>query len=125
MQTGAQNGRSAGFQFLGESPQVPDDFLRRCRAIFTVFGQALADDELEFHRHARPHAGQRLGLLMDDLVQQCLVVLALERPLPADHLVQHDAQRPEVGATVGLLSHCLFRRHVGGGAQDRARLCEL
>ena len=44
----------------------------------------------------------------------------LERLLPGDHLVEHRAEREDVGARVGLLALDLLRRHVLKRAEDRA-----
>jgi len=39
-----------------------------------------------------------------------------------DHLVEHDAERPDVGPLVDRLALGLFRRHVGRRAEDHAHL---
>ena len=49
-------------------------------------------------------------------------VLALERPLAGQHLVQDDAERPDVGASIDGLALRLLGRHVGGRAEDHAEL---
>jgi len=46
--------------------------------------------------------------------------LAVEQPLPRQHLVQHNSERPHIGAPVGRLARRLLRRHVGSGAHDDA-----
>ena len=56
------------------------------------------------------HRRQRLG---DDL--------ALEQLLAREHLVQHHAERPDVGALVHRLAARLLRSHVRRRAQDHAR----
>ena len=40
-----------------------------------------------------------------------------------EHFVEHAAERPDVGAFVDRLAARLFRRHVGGSAEDDAGLC--
>ena len=46
--------------------------------------------------------------------------LALEQPLPGEHLEQHDAEGPDVGAFVHRRASGLFGTHVGRGAHDDA-----
>ena len=48
--------------------------------------------------------------------------VARERLSAREHLVQHHAKCPDVGAPVGGFALGLFRRHVGRGAQDHVRL---
>jgi hypothetical protein len=45
-------------------------------------------------------------------------VLAAEDALPREHFEQHDAERPDVAASVGGAAARLFRTHIGGRAQD-------
>jgi hypothetical protein len=47
--------------------------------------------------------------------------LALKGPAAGDHFVQHDAERPHVGAPVHGLTSRLFGSHVGGRADDHAQ----
>ena len=46
----------------------------------------------------------------------------VERPLPREHLVEHAAERPDVGALVHRLAARLLRAHVGGRAEDHPGL---
>ena len=45
----------------------------------------------------------------------------LERRRSGEHLVQHDAQREEIGASINIFATHLFGRHVAGGADDASR----
>jgi len=58
---------------------------------------------------AREHGGEDVGDR-----------LAGEEPPARQHLVQHHAESPDVGAPVHGLPARLLRRHVGGGAKDDA-----
>ena len=49
-------------------------------------------------------------------------VLAAERALAGEHLVEDDAEGPDVGALVDRLAPRLFRRHVRGSAEDHPHL---
>jgi len=52
---------------------------------------------------------------MDDVRRSVLQRLGA---LPADHLAQHQAERVDIGARVGLEASALFGSHVGGRADD-------
>ncbi len=60
---------------------------------------------------------QRQRLLVSDGVEDGVAVLATERKLSAQHLVEHDPQRPEVDPMVDRLTSGLFGSHVGRGSQ--------
>ncbi len=81
-----------------------------------ILRQTLADNELQLDRHGGAQAGERLGFLVDDLVQQRLVVRAFERSGAGDHFIQHAAERPQIAAVVDLAALRLLGRHVGHGA---------
>ena len=49
-------------------------------------------------------------------------ILALERPLAGEHLVQHYAECPDIGALVDRFPARLLRRHVRGRAEDHSGL---
>ena len=46
----------------------------------------------------------------------------VERPLPREHLVEHAAERPDVGALVHRLAARLLRAHVRGRAENHPGL---
>ena len=48
-------------------------------------------------------------------------VVAVERAPPRQHLVEHDAERPDVGAAIDGAAARLLGRHVGGRAEDHAQ----
>ena len=48
--------------------------------------------------------------------------LAVEQARAGQHLVEHDAERPDVGALVDSLALGLLGRHVRRGAEDDAEL---
>ena len=82
-----------------------------------LFFQTLADDRVQFSRNIRAQAVQRLGFLVQDGIDDRLLVFALEREFPREHLVEHHAQRPDVGAWIDFLAQGLLGRHVVHGAQ--------
>jgi hypothetical protein len=62
--------------------------------------------------------------MMEDGIDDGLVVVSPERKPPGEHFVEHDAERPDIGALVQIAAASLLRRHVGDGAQRRLALCE-
>ena len=66
-------------------------------------------------------AGRRRGKVRD-LEHELGDVLALERLHAREHLVEHEAQREDVGAVVDGLTRDLLRRHVLRRAEEHARL---
>ena len=60
---------------------------------------------------------KRRRRLLQDGGRKLEEVLTRERPVPCRHLVQYDAERPQVAARTRGLAFEQFRRHVG----DRAR----
>ena len=49
-------------------------------------------------------------------------VVAQERTPAGQHLVEHDAEGPDIGAAIDRAPAGLFRRHIGGRAEDHAHL---
>ena len=73
-------------------------------------------------RHVLAQARQRRRVPLHDVQHQAGEVLADERRAPREHLVEHDAQRIDVDAMIGVLARAhLLRRHVFGRAHDVAR----
>ena len=68
-------------------------------------------------RHARP-----IGLLRQHRRDRVGHRLLREARLPGQHLVENDAERPDVAALVDGLASRLLGRHVGDGAEDHSRL---
>ena len=95
-----------------EAFDVNDQFASVLIAVGWSLRQALFDDPLQFHRHAGTQRCHRFGLFVEDRIQNRLVIVALERQLACDHLVQHHSQRPDIGARVDRVSQRLLRRHV-------------
>ncbi len=90
-----------------------------------ILGQQLGDDRLERSRHIGDELVEGLRQIVHLLVGDADGVLAAERWLAGDHLVQHDPERVEVAARVGLGALRLLGREVRGGAHHRADLGEV
>ena len=105
--------------------QVHQQVGHRLIALVGRLRQALVDDALELHRHACAQRCQRLGLLVEDAVEESLLVFCREWRLSADHLVEHDAERPDIRAAVDRAAFHLLGRHVSGRAELGAFAGEL
>ena len=76
-------------------------------------------------RHLRPQLRRRLRHLREVLHRDLERRVARERDLPGEHLVEHDADRVEVGGLVDRRAARLLGREVLRGADDRADLGHL
>ena len=94
-------------------------------ALTGSFRQAFVDEQFEFDRYPGPQAGERLRLLVHDLVDERLIVQTLERPLSANHFVEYAPQRPNIGPVIDLRPLGLLGRHVGNGAERHIELGKL
>ena len=65
----------------------------------------------------------RSGSFMITAASISVVLSPVERVSAGEHLVEDDAEGPDVGALVDGLALRLLRRHVGGGADDHSHLC--
>ncbi len=82
--------------------------------------EAAPDDVRDGRGAIRPHASKRLRALVENGMDDPRVGPALERKLPREHLIDDDAERPEVGAGVHGPAYRLFRGHVSGRPGDAA-----
>ena len=85
-----------------------------------VLGQGLFEDGGAAGGRAGREEGEGFRLAVDDVVGERVFGRAVERELPGEHLVEDDAERPDVGAGVDVLAAELFGRHVGDGADGAA-----
>ena len=107
--------------------QVGDELRSGLIARRGVLREAARDRCEELRREVRPQLGERAKFVVDDGVEGRSVGAPAERQPAGDHLVDHNAERPEVGAAVGHEAAGLLRRHVGCGtaalpAQGQARV---
>ena len=100
------------------------DVARALPAVLGILLQALAHHVVERRRRHALHARDRGRLGRDDRGDQARARLALERAASRGHLVEHRAQREDVGARVRRLPLELLGRHVLERADDRALLGE-
>ena len=68
----------------------------------------------------RLHGAERRWVALENLGNEIRLRLPLERLLPRDHLVEHAAEREDVGARFCVAALHLLRRHVLERAEDCA-----
>ena len=77
--------------FFFQRAQIDEEILRGLISIVGIFLEQLANDALEFRRRAWIESREGRGLVRQNRGGDSGRTGALERPLPADHLVQQDA----------------------------------
>ena len=108
-------------QGLFELAQVRGHRCGRGVSVGRVLGQSLADDAFDLLRETRSQLLHRPRLLVDDGVEHGPFAVPAERKRPGGHLVEDDAERPDVGAGVDVLARGLFGGHVGDRADGHPR----
>ena len=107
---------------LLDAPQLAQQILHALESVVTILGEGAADDRLELLRRLYPPVGQPRWLPLryggDDIARGTRG----ERRIAGDHLVQDDAEAPDVGAVIDGLAAHLFRCHVSDRAKHDARL---
>ncbi len=87
-------------------------------AQLAILLQALGDDAVEFRRNVRIQSPRRGGPAIENGVKNQSRAVALERRGARRHLVQHRAEREQIGAGIDRLGPHLFGRHVRHRPQD-------
>lgn len=92
--------------------QVRANFRRVLVAELAILHQTLADDVLEFRRHLgiELHSGRRRAI--QNRVEDQSRAVTVKGHRPGCHLVQHNAEREQIGAGVEVLRPHLLGRHV-------------
>src|SRR5947209_19474462 len=88
-------------------------------ALVPVFSERGRDDHFERFGHFARVAGERRRLFLKYRGDHVRRRLAIEGDAPRDHLVEDDAERPNVRALVNPEAARLRRRHVGGRSEER------
>ena len=94
-------------------------------ALLGVLGEGAVHDGQEKGRQVGHPAPQGLRVVLEDLVEDGVHGLRVERLVAGEQLVEDGAHREEVGALVHLLAPHLLGRHVVGRAHHRARARHL
>ena len=121
--------RGAGGSVAGSSAFVSTSWMAirasamSCSRSFGLRSQAAAQ-QLANARRCCGWKRRPVDLLSQDRGEHLRRVFSGERARAGEHLVEHQAERPDVRALVDELSFRLLGRHVGGGAEDDAHLRE-
>ena len=78
-------------------------------AVGALLLEGLFDDALHLHRHARSQAANRIGVFVENGVDDRLGVFTPKRSPANDHFVKSDSQRPQIGASIDLPAARLLR----------------
>jgi hypothetical protein len=117
---GAARHRDALARIAAQALQVGAQVGGRLIAQRAVFLERLGDDPIEFRRDQRIEGRGRRGVAVEDAVEDDGGGVAWKTHASGGHLVEHHAEREEVGAHIELFGARLFRRHVGDGAHGGA-----
>ncbi len=109
-----------------EAAQGVGEFASAGVAVDGALGDRLQNDGLQLRRHAPVDGARRSWLVVQDLVQQTLVIFAVEHWPKRQQFVESCAERIDVGARVegGALAGGLFRAHIAQRAEQVAGACE-
>ncbi len=122
---GCLGGRVGDGQARGHASELRVHLLGGLEALARILCQGAQDDEVEVLGDVRSLRGRRLRDCRDVLHRDLDRGVAGERDRAGEHLVEHDADRVEVGALVDGSPARLLRREVLRGADDRAGLGHL
>src|SRR5262249_30830754 len=115
-QGGGRCGRLFGRQIEIETG-VSDVTEAAARVLLQTAAQQAADGGRSLRRD-----GGEIWRVLDDGGQGFGNILAGVDRTAGEHLAEHDAEGPNVGALVYGLAFSLLRGHIGGGAEDHAHL---
>ncbi len=104
----------------GQRAQIPPQGLHARVAAVRLLGESLRHDPLQPLRHARAKLGQRGRIALQDRPHHLPLREVLEREAAGHHLVDHDAQGPDVRAGIRRHAPELLRGHVGRRAHGHA-----
>ena len=110
---------------LAEAQEVGPELLGRLVPLLAVLGHGLENDGFEGRGQRRVERARRWRVLLHVLVGDGYGVVAGERRLARDHLVEHDAEGVDVAPAVDRRALGLLGREVGGRPHDRAGLGQV
>jgi hypothetical protein len=121
---GVRAGRGRRIRAAADRLESEGEVVGRAKAGGRVLFEAASHDEVEDRRNGRTRGRDVGWLLLEDGGHRLGRCLACERAAAAQHLVQHDPEREDVGARVDPCRAHLLGGHVRDGANDGAGLRE-
>ena len=103
--------------------QVDNKIGRRLIPQLPVLGEHLVCDPFELHRHPCAKRREGLWILVQNIVDQCLFVVAREGGTTSNHFIQKSAEAPDVCSAVHGLTFRLLRTHKGDRTERGPHLC--
>ncbi len=111
--------RCAGYVRVDHGERV-GDLAPRGRAVVRLLRQAAQREIAQVSREGGGIDGAEGRLLVEVGADPRLELAHLKDVLPGQHLVEQAAKSVDVGTHIHVRRATLLRRHVGGGAEDRA-----
>ena len=93
----------------GDAQEVGEQAGDRRVAVVALARQRAADHHLEHRRHVGAAGNRQSHARQRDAARKGQEAVAVERWMAGEHLVEHDAERPDVGAVVERVTVHLFR----------------
>ena len=116
------------FTFLFQGAQINEHLLNALIAFAALLLHRLVHDPLELHRHITAQCRERRRVLTQDRIHHRRAERTVKRQPSRRHLIEHDAQRPDIRSLIDLLRARLLWRHIRqrpeghtGLRQDRRR----
>src|SRR5581483_6171047 len=81
-----------------------------------------AEERVDIAGNVRSSRRDRLELGAENVEEDCLLTRAAKRTRTTEHLVQHHAERPDVGPVVDRITEGLLGAHVANRPDDRSCL---
>ena len=85
-------------------------------AKIAIFLQSLVDDIFQLLWKVGIEADRRDGSAVENGLEDQRRSVSAEGQCPGRHLIEHDAEREQIGASVEFFALSLLRRHVGDSA---------
>src|SRR4029453_18223390 len=105
---------------VAQRPQVEQKILHGLVAFISILFQRLSNDPLDFTRRIGRELRDWRRVAIENCREHIAAGLALEGTPASHHLVEHDAQRPNIRSGIHLQTASLFRRHVWDTPDDQA-----
>ena len=108
-------------QVIPKGLEIELQVLHALVAPLAILLQRLPDDAVQFGRHIGSEGRQRRGLVLQNGGEHVARTPPGKRQLPRQQLVEHDTERPDIGAAIHLLASGLLGRHVRHRPHARSR----